>query len=193
MEVMVLGAIILAGGASSRMGADKASLDWAGQAAVDRVAAVARAAGASLLVTAGGPSRGYPHVEDAVQGGGPVSGLLAGVADLKRKGVDRAVVLAVDAPTIRLEDLVPLIEVTWAPAAAYWGLHLPLVIAIDALPAEAEPGWPLGRVLERAGVARLSPPKDAAARLRGANTPEEREALLAELLEGAARIGTKAP
>jgi molybdopterin-guanine dinucleotide biosynthesis protein A len=36
-----LGAIILCGGGSRRMGRDKALLDWGGERAIDRVAALA--------------------------------------------------------------------------------------------------------------------------------------------------------
>jgi molybdopterin-guanine dinucleotide biosynthesis protein A len=39
----IFGAIILTGGASRRMGADKAALEWDGRRAIDRVAALATA------------------------------------------------------------------------------------------------------------------------------------------------------
>ena len=45
---MQLGAIILSGGASSRMGVDKAAMDWLGRRAVDRVADLAFEVGASI-------------------------------------------------------------------------------------------------------------------------------------------------
>ena len=45
---------------------------------------------------------------------------------------------------------------------------------------------PIRRLAETAGVARLPVPPGAQARLRGANTPEERAALLAEWQGGAA-------
>ena len=50
---MNIGALILAGGASRRMGEDKAALAWGGQSAVQRIAALARAAGASTVITCG--------------------------------------------------------------------------------------------------------------------------------------------
>jgi molybdopterin-guanine dinucleotide biosynthesis protein A len=56
-----------------------------------------------------------------------------------------------------------------------------LVASIAALPAEVSAGWPMARVLEQAGLARLVCTPEASARVRGANTPEERVALLAEL------------
>ncbi|MBX3484033.1 NTP transferase domain-containing protein [Phenylobacterium sp.] len=171
---MTLGAAILTGGASSRMGADKAALDWAGARAVDRAAALARAVGASVVVTVGGPDYGLPSVAD--EGGGPAAGVVAAGLALAARGCDRVLILAVDAPTIRPGDLAPLLA---APGvgAAYEGLHMPLVVDPAALPARA-PGGALGRMLEAIGPARLPCPPDAALRLRGANTPAEREALL---------------
>ena len=41
----------------------------------------------------------------------------------------------------------PLIE-TAEPGAAYEGLHLPLVASLSALPADAEAGWPLARLVD---------------------------------------------
>lgn len=165
-----LGAIILCGGASRRMGRDKALLDWDGRRAVDRVAELARAVGAEALVTAGA-DLGLPWVPDDAAGAGPVGGVLAGA---KALGTARLLVLAVDAPTVTPEDLAPLL----ASGGFYEGLPVPMVVEAAALPIEAEAGWPLRRLVERAGLTALAVPEGALARLRGANTPEEFRALV---------------
>lgn len=169
------GAIILTGGGSLRMGADKALLDWDGQRAVDRVAALATAAGASRVLTAG-RDHGLEHVEDPFPGAGPVGGVLAGAAVLAAAGLARMLVLAVDAPTVTVDDLAPLLAAP-GPGAFHEGLPVPMVVALTALPADAEAGWPLRRLVERAGLAALPCDDAVRARLRGANTPEERAAL----------------
>jgi len=165
-----LGAIILCGGGSRRMGRDKALLDWDGLRAVDRVAALARGVGAEALVTAGA-DLGLPWVPDDEAGAGPVGGVLAGA---KALGTERLLVLAVDAPTLRAEDLAPLL----VAGGCYEGLPVPMVVEASALPADAQAGWPLRRLVERAGLVALPVPEGAMARLRGANTPEERSSLL---------------
>ena len=175
---MGLGAVILAGGASRRMGLDKAVLAWNGRRAVDRVADLARACGAGRLVVAG-RDLGHPFVLDPIEG--PVGGILAGLEALARQGCDRALVLAVDAPTLRAEDVAPLLAAP-TPGALYEGLNLPMAIALASQPAGAQGGWPVRRLAEEAGLARLACPPDARRRVRGANTPEERAALLEELL-----------
>jgi molybdopterin-guanine dinucleotide biosynthesis protein A len=178
---MTLGALILTGGAASRMGVDKAHLLWLGARAVDRVAGIARAAGAQVLVSVGPGDYGLRHVMEEQPLGGPVGGVLAGVRALRDLGCDRALVLAVDAPTIRAGDLQWLLAAD-KPGGAFEGLHLPMVLDIAAVPNEAEAGWPLARLADRAGLMRLPCPQGAGGRLRGANTPQEREALLAELV-----------
>ena len=165
----MLGAIILCGGGSRRMGRDKALLDWDGSRAVDRVAALAKAVGAEAVVTAGA-DLGLPWIADDQAGAGPVGGVLAGARALGR---ERLLVLAVDAPTLTVEDLAPLL----ASGGYYEGLPVPMVVTASAIPADAEAGWPLRRFVERAGLTALPVPDGAMARLRGANTPEEREAL----------------
>jgi molybdopterin-guanine dinucleotide biosynthesis protein A len=162
------------------MGADKGALVWLGQPAVDRVAALARMAGAEALVTVGAADYGLPRVVEDPPLGGPVAGVLSGAAALRALGCTRALVLAVDAPTIRLDDIVPLLALEGA-GAAFEGLHLPMVLALAALPLETQANWPLARLADRAGLARLACEPRARARLRGANTPEERDALMAEL------------
>uniref|UniRef100_B0SWR0 MobA-like NTP transferase domain-containing protein n=1 Tax=Caulobacter sp. (strain K31) TaxID=366602 RepID=B0SWR0_CAUSK len=169
------GAIILTGGASRRMGADKALLDWDGQRAVDRVAALATAAGAALVLTAG-RDHGLEHVEDPQPGAGPVGGVLAGARVLAGRGLSRMLVLAVDAPTAIAADLAPLLAAA-QPGAFYEGLPVPMVVTLAALPAEAQAGWPLRRLVEAAGLAALPCDEAVRSRLRGANTPEERKFL----------------
>jgi molybdopterin-guanine dinucleotide biosynthesis protein A len=177
---MGFGVVILTGGASSRMGTDKAVLEWAGVRAVDRLERLARRLGAASVLTAGARSYGFPGVGDEVAGGGPVAGVAAGSRALAAIGCERALVLAVDAPTLTAEDLAPLLDAP-APGAAYAHLHLPLVLYLSALPKAAGTGWSIARLIAEARLPLLEPAAESRLRLRGANTPEERAALLAEL------------
>jgi len=85
---MRTGAVVLAGGRSSRMGQDKALLDWHGQTAVVHAVAVAREGvegGPVCVVRAPGqklPPLDTIVVEDAVAHGGPLGGLHAGLVAL---------------------------------------------------------------------------------------------------------------
>ena len=171
----MLGALVLTGGASSRMGRDKAGLEIGGVRAVDHVAALAKAAGAKHIATVGGLGRGYPHVEDPIALGGPVGGVVAGAEALAAQGCGTVLVLAVDAPTVTLEDLQPLFSP--AGGAAYAGFPLPFVAPLARRPNAAEARWPLTRLLDAWGLERLPVPPDAAGRLKGANTPAEFDAL----------------
>jgi molybdopterin-guanine dinucleotide biosynthesis protein A len=170
------GAVILAGGASSRMGTDKALLDCGGERAIDRVASLARAAGAQTVIVSGG-DYGLPFFPDP-EGpqSGPLGGLLAGCAALRDLGMDRALILTVDAPTVELADLAPLLAASH-PGAVYGEQRLPLVVWLDAVPEGLPANAPVRRLAEQAGLTPLSPPNDAEARLRGANTPQEWQAL----------------
>jgi molybdopterin-guanine dinucleotide biosynthesis protein A len=169
---MNLAAIILAGGASRRMGQDKAQVLWDGARAVDRVAGLARSAGAGRVIVSGG-DYGLPFVPDPSPGAGPVAGVLAGA---KAVAAERLLILAVDAPTLTLEDLAPLLNAP-PPGAHYDGLPLPMVLDAAAIPADAEDTWPLRRLVERAGLGVIPSPPGAHGRIRGANTPREAEAL----------------
>ena len=171
---MSFAGVILCGGASRRMGRDKARLDWAGASAVERLAAVCRELGAQSVITAGA-DLGLSFVLDAREG--PCGGVLAAASQVR---TDRMLVLAVDAPTLTVDDVRPLLAAR-APGAAYEGLPLPMAISRSAIPTDAEPNWPLRRLVERSGLARLACPGPAKARLRGANTPQERAELLAAL------------
>lgn len=171
-----LGAIILTGGASRRMGTDKALQPWGRVRAIDRVVALARSAGAVRIVTAGEGDFGLPRAPDPAPFSGPVAGVLAGLA-LLGEALDRILILAVDAPTLTAEDLAPLLD-TPGPGAAFAGFPVPMVIDPAAVPADIGQDWPLRRLVERAALAQLAVAADAADRIRGANTPAERARLL---------------
>jgi len=172
--VSTLGAVILAGGRSARMGRDKALLCWDGQTAIARVAALAARAGARRVVVSGA-DYGLPFVSYPEPFAGPVGGLLAGAAALA--DVDRLLVLAVDAPTLRFDHLAPLLQAP-APGAVFAGQPLPMVIAPGAIPRRLSAATPLWRLAQLAGLRTLPPDPLTTAHLRGANTPEEFQALL---------------
>src|SRR4051812_31999124 len=98
---MSFSVVILTGGASSRMGEDKAALDWGGASAVERLSRLGIALHADPVIPAGPGGYGIPFVTEAPPGGGPVAGIVAAAASLG----GRLLVLAVDAPTIRPDDL----------------------------------------------------------------------------------------
>jgi molybdopterin-guanine dinucleotide biosynthesis protein A len=160
------------------MGLDKATLDWGGLRAVDRVANLARATGAAWVMTAGG-DYGLSYVQDPEPQAGPVAGVLTALPLLRSGGADRVLLLAVDAPTLRPADLSPLLSA--AAGACFNGFPLPAVLNVDAIALDAQARWPLHRLIERSGAVALPWDAALARRIRGANTPEERAALLSDL------------
>lgn len=70
--------------------------------------ATARSAGATMVLTVGGAGYGLAHLEEAARGG-PAAAVGQGCARLTLEGCVRALVLAVDAPTIKPSDLSPLL------------------------------------------------------------------------------------
>lgn len=173
--------VILCGGASRRMGRDKALLAWDGERAVDRLARLSRNLGLGEPYTAGA-DHGFAAISDDTPGAGPCGGIIAAAPLLRTQGVRRMLVLAVDAPTIAPDDLQPLLQ-TARPGATFAGQPLPLWIWLDAIPVDAEAGWPLRRFVEVAGLSDVDAPRGAEARIRGANTPADYRRLQASLLE----------
>lgn len=99
--------IVLAGGRSTRMGADKATLAWEGATAIERVVrAVGAGAGRVVVVVAAGQElpalpAAVTVVADARPGRGPLEGLRTGLLALSRPDAPDAVfVAAVDLPRL---------------------------------------------------------------------------------------------
>ena len=105
--------VLLAGGRSSRMGHDKASLPVAGRRLIDHVlddlAVGWRQLGRTVVVAPSAldvPDWALQTLEDP-PGGGPVAGIFAGLAALQSADDDRVLVLTCDAP--KAARLAPLL------------------------------------------------------------------------------------
>jgi molybdopterin-guanine dinucleotide biosynthesis protein A len=100
---MIVGGVVLAGGRSHRMGVDKATLDWRGVPLVVRVASLVRGSVDGPVVVVAAPGRALPALPagielavDAIEGQGPLEGLLAGLGHLEGRA-ELALVTGVDA------------------------------------------------------------------------------------------------
>ena len=175
-----LGAIILAGGRSSRMGEDKALLSWNGRRAIDRVADLARSVAANEILVSG-RDYGLPYVSDPEPDCGPASGLIATAQAMR--SADRILVFAVDAPTLASDDVYPLLKVD-GPGAVYEDQPVPMVIARDVLLA-CVGQRSLRQIVDAARLRHIVLPLARLARVRGANTPLEARTLHIELVHRA--------
>ena len=118
-----MGAVILAGGASKRMGSDKAALAWNGESMLGRVTRVVAERCDPVLVVASAKSPAYlglseehPGTEqirwvtDEKPGAGPLAGLARGLAAAAEAGRDVAFVCATDMPLISVEMIDELLR-----------------------------------------------------------------------------------
>jgi molybdopterin-guanine dinucleotide biosynthesis protein A len=97
--------LLLTGGASRRMGSDKALLEVDGQRLVDRAVAILGAV-ADPVVEVGPGWSGRPAVREDPPGSGPLAALGAGAAALRSAGHDGPVLLlAVDMPRVSVDLL----------------------------------------------------------------------------------------
>lgn len=167
--------LVLAGGRSSRMGRDKASLLFRGEPLLERMAGLLRDAGATRVFISG--PTGVP---DIVAGLGPIAGLHATASKIP----DGSSVLAVpvDMPLLdpgALRSLYHAVE-SGLPAAFFEGHPLPAAFmsgpefreALETLLQEPAPSRRSVRaLLERLAGRSLAAPADAG--LENANSPAE--------------------
>lgn len=108
-KVGSLAAVVLAGGASSRMGRDKAFLNWEGRLLLQRQISLAHTAGVPMVWISGRKGVDYaefgcPVVYDEIENAGPLAGL---AASLRVAAEQHAFVLAlaVDLPFMTADYL----------------------------------------------------------------------------------------
>ena len=104
---MNFSAVILAGGKSSRMGRDKAALEFAGKTLLERQVDLARSVGATTIFISGPPQQddrrfGCPVLTDRFPDSGPLAGIERGLVECPSPFL---LVLAVDMPLMSREVL----------------------------------------------------------------------------------------
>ncbi|HEX3603668.1 MAG TPA: NTP transferase domain-containing protein [Steroidobacteraceae bacterium] len=178
--------LILAGGSSTRMNRDKASLEYRGKTQLDRAAELARRHVGKVFVSVRtnqtlDPTRAqYPMIVDAVEGKGPIVGIRSALAAHPRAAW---LVLACDLPFLSDAAVEALLRardpksLATAYTSVHDGLPEPLCAVWEPSAAPALADYQAGggqcprKFLIRHG-ARLLEPVDARA-LDNVNTPEE--------------------
>jgi molybdopterin-guanine dinucleotide biosynthesis protein A len=124
MEHERVGAVVLAGGASKRMGSDKAALAWNGESMLGRITRIVgeRCDPVLVLASVGSPayqglgtdqdgsaglgqgdSAAITWVTNEAEGAGPLGGLATGLAAAAERGRDVVFVCATDMPLVTTE------------------------------------------------------------------------------------------
>ncbi|GHH55627.1 molybdenum cofactor guanylyltransferase [[Pseudomonas] boreopolis] len=174
--------LVLAGGGSTRMGRDKAGLDWQGRPLIEHMQDLLRSAGAHRVVVSGDYPQ-YDAIADRRPGLGPLGGLHSAAAALPDGTL---LVVPVDMPRLTTALLCRLLA---APAeyAVFSGQRLPMRMrldeasraTLDRLVAAAERERSLRALQQALGCAELALDAGAEAALANCNTPAQWEALRA--------------
>jgi molybdenum cofactor guanylyltransferase len=171
--------VVLAGGASSRMGRDKAALLLDGVSLLQRATTLLRRAGADPVLVAGRDGdAGF--VPDRIPRRGPLGGLDAVLAGWPQLAGRMLLLIPVDMPRLDVGALIALVEAGAADGAgaAYRGSPLPLALrCTDALREAVErrldtgSDWSLAGLIGELGVVRIDAAPGVV--LDNINTPAE--------------------
>jgi molybdopterin-guanine dinucleotide biosynthesis protein A len=160
--------VVLAGGRSSRMGQDKAMLDWQGVKLIDYMLALLASVGIDKRLVSG-ERPGYDCIADAQPGEGPGVALSHLLAMLP---VDRLVLaVPVDMPLLTPELLHGLLIT--GGAAHYAGHPLPALLPTRAPDGATLRGQSIYALHRAAGSLALPLADEALAAFDNLNTPEE--------------------
>lgn len=136
---MSLAGLILAGGASTRMGRDKALLEADGVTLLERARMLLVESGCSRVLIAGRPDL-EGGVPDLTPGAGPARAACDALLAMADAGLEMALVVPVDMPLLTPQSLELLVAGAAAGAAAYERHPLPFCARLRAQPLDdAEP------------------------------------------------------
>jgi molybdopterin-guanine dinucleotide biosynthesis protein A len=157
--------IVLAGGKSSRMGRDKALLEYQGRPLLHHMMGLLRAAGLSEIFVSGNLP-GYPCVPDVSPAAGPVGGIISVVRE--KQDYDGYLFIPVDMPLLPAQGLRLLLS---QDGGAYFiGWPLPLFLVPPAMPSQASS---VQGFIKDQGIYPIDIPPTMDNLMKNANTPEE--------------------
>jgi molybdenum cofactor guanylyltransferase len=122
--------LILAGGRSTRMGQDKALLEWRGASLLSHARALLRSAGVVEIHVGGRPEE-IDGLPDSQPHAGPARAILD-AARLLRGRYDRLLIIPVDMPLLGRDQLAPLLAALPGEARHWEGQPLPALIPVEA-------------------------------------------------------------
>lgn len=129
--------LLLAGGGSTRMGRDKALLDFAGRPLIAHMLGVLEALPlARVLVSGSRPE--FQGIEDLAPGRGPLGGIASVVVDLPDCEL---LVLPLDMPRLTPQLLQRLLDAPPAACVRFVDLPLPMRLGVDAALRERLRAW----------------------------------------------------
>ena len=157
--------IVLAGGKSSRMGRDKALLEYKGRPLLHHMMGLLRAAGLSDIFVSG-DLPGYPCVPDASPAAGPVGGIVSVIRG--KQDYDGYLFIPVDMPLLSAQGLRLLLSQDGGAYFISW--PLPLFIAPPVMPSHARS---VQDFIKDQGIYPIDIPPVMDAHMKNANTPQE--------------------
>lgn len=158
--------IILAGGRSSRMGQNKALLNYHGKPLIDHMIGQMQQTGVGQVFISG-DLEGYECLPDRVAFSGPA----AAIRDIHHqlsKDWQGLLIIPVDMPFLALESLKKLM--TYSEGACYESWPLPLYLPSEKQPGE---GDSIRQMISGMGIKTLILSDSSAAGFNNLNTPEE--------------------
>ncbi len=189
---MPTAALLLAGGMSTRMGTDKASLPFQGRRLVEVIADRLRALKGVDAVFVSGVIEGLPSIPDEQPARGPLEGVRSVISETIKRGEHfaRFLIVPVDMPNLSSEHLENLLATPAGEAQAvhFSGFELPLLLThshevmrqlselcSDSIPANKRSFRQLLAGLESVAIPPNRPAAALARSFMNTNTPEEWE------------------
>lgn len=165
--------VILAGGQSSRMGKNKALLEYNGQPLLDHMIDIIRRTGISKIVISG-KVEGYESLFDDIPFSGPAQAIMTVIKTIKNHVGFLCV--PVDMPLIKPEILHLLMQ--QKQGAYFHNLPLPAFIAPPYLQSKARSVQDL---LNNFGIKPIILPKDYISSMANINTPQEWKEIVSKI------------
>lgn len=171
-DIPRIAGIVLAGGKSSRMGRDKALLEYKGRPLLHHMMGLLRAAELSEIFVSG-DLPGYPCVPDTSPAAGPVGGIISVIRE--KQAYDGYLFIPVDMPLLPAQGLRLLLSQNGGGYFIGWPLPLFLVPPIMPSHARSVQGF-----IKDQGVYPIDIPSAMDALMKNANTPQEWQEVISE-------------